>query len=187
MRTRYQGPDSGDASDPRRQRIAAEEMKAARNSALGRKWTVGQRKFFRSWRNYYPSLAYARNDPETLYVAIDHAARKAAMNQTSFYNRYLLSGRLPYIVSVWWHGRHRRQKCLVLRGALMEVLTRDLRDAAKRRYVRRSRRRMADLERQLGERRKFEANGRSRSPGSDHFEIDPLSRKISGRRPSGLD
>jgi hypothetical protein len=48
------------------------------------------------------------------------------MNQTSFYNRYLLSGELPYIVKVWWHGRRRRQKCLVLRGALMEVLTKDI-------------------------------------------------------------
>jgi hypothetical protein len=52
-------------------------------------------------RNYYPSLAYARDDPGTFYVAIDHAARKAAINQTSFYNRYLLSGELPCIVSVW--------------------------------------------------------------------------------------
>jgi hypothetical protein len=78
-------------------------MEAASNSAPGRKWMVEQRKFFRSWRNYYPSLAYARNDPDTLYVAIDHAARKAAMNQTSLYNRYLLSEELPYVVKVWWH------------------------------------------------------------------------------------
>jgi hypothetical protein len=56
-------------------------MDAARNSAPGQKWTVEQRKFFRSWRNYYPSLAYARNDPDTLYLAIDHAARKTEMNQ----------------------------------------------------------------------------------------------------------
>jgi len=82
--------------------MAAEEADAARNSAPGRKRTPEQRNFFRSRRNYYPSLAYARNDPGTLYVAIDHAARKAAMNQTSFYNRYPLSGKVPYIVSVWW-------------------------------------------------------------------------------------
>jgi hypothetical protein len=155
MRTRYQGPDSGyDASDPKLQRIAAEEMNAARNSVPGRKWTVEQRKFFKSWRNYYPSLAYARNDPDTLYVAIDHAARKAAINQVSFYNRYLLSRRLPYIVKVWWHGRRRRSKCFILRSALMEVLTKELCQEAKRQYVRRGRRRMADLERELDERRR---------------------------------
>ena len=62
MRTRYQGP-SAFADSERSVRIAAEETEAARNSAPGRKWTVEQRKFFRSWRNYYPSLAYAREDP----------------------------------------------------------------------------------------------------------------------------
>ena len=153
MRTRYQGPDSGaDAFDHKLERIAAEEMEAARNSAPGRKWSTEQRNFYRSWHNYYPSLAYARNDPDTLYVAIDHAARKAAMNQVSFYNCFLLSGELPYVVKRWWHGRRRRQKCFVLRAALMEVLTRELCQEAKRHYVRRSRRRMADLERELGQR-----------------------------------
>ena len=90
------------------------------------------------------------------------------MNQTSFYNRYLLSGELPYVVKVWWHGNHRRQKCLVLRGALMEVLTKDICQQARRQYVRRHRTTMAALERQLEEGRKAQANGRNRSPGSDH-------------------
>ena len=53
MRTRYQGP-SAFADSERSVRIAAEETEAARNSAPGRKWTVEQRKFLRSWRNYYP-------------------------------------------------------------------------------------------------------------------------------------
>ena len=97
-------------------------------------------------------------------MAIDHAARKAGINQTSFYNRYLPSGELLYIVKVWWHARRRRQKCLVLRSALMEVLTKDLYQQAKHQYVRRSRRGMADLERELDERRKAL---RHRRPGSD--------------------
>ena len=41
----------------------------------GRKWTAEQKSFYRSWRSYYPSLVYARNDPHTLGVAIDHAVQ----------------------------------------------------------------------------------------------------------------
>lgn len=53
------------------------------------------------------------------------------------------------MVKRWWHGRQRRSKCFVLRGALMEVLNRETCQEAKRQYVRRSRRKMAHLERQL--------------------------------------
>ena len=41
---------------------------------------------------------------------------------------------------------------------------------------------MADLERELDERRKAEANGRNRSRGSDDFEINPPVRRVSRRR-----
>jgi len=81
---------------------------------------------------------------------------------------------------------HGRQKCLVLRGALMEALTKDICQQARRQYVRRGRRRMADLERQLEVRRKAEANSGNRSQGSDDFEINPAARRVSGRRPPGL-
>ena len=63
-----------------------------RNKRGRRNWTPEQRKLYRAWHNYYLTLAYARNDPKTFYVAIDHAARMAGMNQCGFYNRYLLSG-----------------------------------------------------------------------------------------------
>src|SRR6516165_2516858 len=88
-----------------------------------RHWTPEQRQLFRAWHNYYPTLAYARNDPKTIYVAVDHAARMAGMNRCGFYNRYLLSGRLPYVVRSWWHAGKRRRKSLVLRTALLEMLT----------------------------------------------------------------
>ena len=99
-------------------------MDGNRNKRGRRNWTLEQRKLYRAWHNYYPTLAYARNDPKTFYVAIDHAARMAGMNQCGFYNRYLLSGELPYVVMLWWHGKgRRRQKCFIPRGALLEVLT----------------------------------------------------------------
>jgi hypothetical protein len=91
-------------------------------------------------------------------MAIDHAARKAATNQTSFHNRYLISGELPFIVKVWWHGRWRRRKCFVQRatGALMEVLSNEFCQNAMRQYLPLSRMRIADPERRL-ERAGFEA------------------------------
>src|SRR6516165_1654104 len=121
-----------------------------------RHWTPEQRQLFRAWHNYYPTLAYTRNDPKTIYVAVDHAARMAGMNRSGFYNRYLLSGRLPYVVKSWWHGGKRRRKSLVLRSALLEMLTKEICHAAKLQYVRRGRTTMAALERQLEERRKVE-------------------------------
>ena len=190
MRTRYPGPEGWPRTslrdplprslavdppiavpttsyDALQQRIREGEKEAAKCSVPGRKWTAEQKSFYRSWRNYYPSLAYARNDPHTLEVAIDHAARMLGINQTSFYNNYLASGRLPYVVKRWRHGKGRpRRKSFVLRSALIEVLTKDLYQQARRQYVRRSRRRMAGLERELEERRKAEANGRN-WPGND--------------------
>jgi hypothetical protein len=74
----------------------------------------------------------------------------AGMSQCGFYNRYLLSGELPYVVMSWWHGKgRRRQKSFIPRGALLELLTKRLCQEARRQYVRRSRRKMADLEREL--------------------------------------
>jgi hypothetical protein len=97
------------------------------------------------------------------------------MNQCGFYNRYLLSGELPYVVMSWWHGKgRRRQKSFIPRGALLEALTKGLCQEAKRLYARRSRKRMAALERQLDERRRAEVPNfapsapRVRLPGSDH-------------------
>jgi hypothetical protein len=152
-----------------------------------RHWTPEQRQLFRAWHNYYPTLAYTRNDPKTIYVAVDHAARMAGMNRSGFYNRYLLSGRLPYVVKSWWHAGKRRRKSLVLRSALLEMLTEEICRDAKLQYVRRHRTTMAALERQLEERRKAEANGRNRSPGSDDFEINPPTSRFSGRRPPDRD
>jgi hypothetical protein len=124
-----------------------------RNERGRRSWTLEQRRHYRAWHNYYPTLAYARNDPKTFYVAIDHAARMAGMNQCGFYNRYLLSGELPYVVLSWWHGKgRRRQKSFIPRSALLEVLTKGLCQEARRRYARRSRKRMGNLEQQLNER-----------------------------------
>ena len=98
-----------------------------RNERWRRNWTPEQRKLYRAWHNYYPTLAYARNDPKTFYVAIDHAARMAGMSQCGFYNRYLLSRELPYVVMSLWHGKgQRRQKSFIQRGVLLEVLSKGL-------------------------------------------------------------
>ena len=152
-----------------------------------RHWTPEQRELFRAWHNYYPTLAYARNDPKTIYVAVDHAARMAGMNRSGFYNRYLLSGRLPYVVRSWWHGGKRRRKSLVLRSALFETLTEEICRDAKLQYARRQRTTMAALERKLEERRKAEANGGNLSTRSNDFEINPPTSRFSGRRRSDLD
>src|SRR6516225_5629526 len=104
-----------------------------------RHWTPEQRQLFRAWHNFYPTLLHARNDPKTIYVAVDHAARMAGLSRGGFYNRYLLSGRLPYVVKSWWHGGKRRRKSLVLRSALLEMLTKEICHAAKLQYVRRGR------------------------------------------------
>ena len=80
----------------------------------------------------------------------------AGLSRGGFYNRYLLSGRLPYVVKSWWHGGKRRRKSLVLRSALLEMLTKEICHAAKLQYVRRGRTTMAALEQQLEERRKVE-------------------------------
>ena len=83
MRTRYHGPDSGaDGSDPKLQRIAAEEMEAARNSA----WAEVDSRAAQVLQILAQLLSVAglcARRSGNLYVAIDHAARKAAMNQVS--------------------------------------------------------------------------------------------------------
>jgi hypothetical protein len=109
------------------------------------------------WRNYYPSIAYARGDPHTVLVPIDRAADMAGLTQMAFYFRYLHSGRLPYEVKTWFHGRKMRRKSFVLRAALMELLTRDLLEAARRQLLKRRPRQraisrkatVADLEQEL--------------------------------------
>jgi hypothetical protein len=55
-----------------------------------RRWNEQSRRSFKLWRNYYPSLAYARGDPHTAYVPIDRAADMAGLTQMAFYFRYLL-------------------------------------------------------------------------------------------------
>jgi hypothetical protein len=115
------------------------------------------RRSWRVWRNYYPSFDYALDDPRTLYVPIDRAAHMAGCARHRFYDRYLASGRLPYEVKFWFHGKKMRRKSFVLRSALMELLARDLLEAARLQVLKRrprarsiSRRATAaDLEREM--------------------------------------
>jgi len=115
-------------------------------------WSEQARRSWKSWRNYYPSLAYARGDRRTFFIPIDEAAHMAGLSRRNFYKRYLLSDRLPYVVKTWFHGRKMRRKSLVPRGAVIELLARELCLKAKQQYVRRSRRSMTDVERELEER-----------------------------------
>jgi hypothetical protein len=101
------------------------------------KWTEQARRSFKVWHNYHPSIAYARGDPHTFDVPIDRAADMAGVSQDNFYKCYLQSGRLPYEVKIWWHGRKRRRKSFIPRAALMELLARDLLEAARRQLLKR--------------------------------------------------
>jgi hypothetical protein len=137
-------------------------------------WSEQARRSWKAWRNYYPSLAYARGDRRTFYIPIDEAANMAGLTRRNFYKRYLMSKRLPYVVKTWFHGRKMRRKSLVPRGAVVELLARELCQEARRHELRRAglaiRRnaQAADLERELNERRRAGANGRNRLPGNDH-------------------
>jgi hypothetical protein len=120
-----------------------------------RKWSERARRSWKTWRNFYPSLDYARGDPRTFYVPIDRAAHMAGLCERNFYDRYLASGRLPYVVKTWFHGRKMRRKSFVQRSALLELLARELCEAAKLHMSRRGRpaiprkATVADLERLL--------------------------------------
>ena len=67
-----------------------------------RPWSERARRSWHAWRNFFPSFAYARGDLHTFYVPIDRAAEMAGLSQRNFYNRYLLSNRLPYVVKIWF-------------------------------------------------------------------------------------
>ena len=84
-------------------------------------WSEQARRSWKAWRNYYPSLAYARGDRRTFYIPIDEAANMAGLSRRNFYKRYLMSARLPYVVKTWFHGRKMRRKSLVPRGAVVEL------------------------------------------------------------------
>ena len=121
-----------------------------------RRWNKQSRRSVKVWRNYYPSIAYARGDPRMVLVPIDRAAYMAGLTQMAFYCRYLYSGRLPYVVKTWFHGRKMRRKSFVPRAALLELLTREMLEAARFQYLKRNRRRIishrttvANLEREL--------------------------------------
>ena len=121
-----------------------------------RQWSERARRSWKAWRYYYPSLDYARLDPRTFYVPIDRAAHMAGLSQRNFYDRYLQTGRLPYVVRTWFNGRKRRQKSFVQRNALLELLARELGGAARRHMARRGQRvaisrraKVADMERLL--------------------------------------
>jgi len=62
---------------------------------------------------------------------------------------------LLYFVKTWFHGRKMSRKFLMPRGAVVELLTRELCINAKGQYVRRRRIRIAELERELEERCRF--------------------------------
>jgi hypothetical protein len=131
-------------------------------------WSEERRRSFALWRNHYPSLAYARGDPHTFYVPIDHAAQMAGLNQFNFYKRYLLSNRLPYVVKHWWHGRRHRRKSFIPRNALLELLARELCESAKLHMKRRGhpaiprKARLADLDRMFEERDATRLRGNQR-------------------------
>ena len=134
---------------------------AERNTPGGpNPWSEGAKRSWQVWRNYYPSLGYARGDPKTFYVDIDRAAHMAGLTRRNFYYRYLRSGRLAYEVKTWFHGRKRRQKSFVQRAALLELLSRELLEAARLQMLRRRPRpgvisrkaTVADLERELEQR-----------------------------------
>ena len=54
-------------------------------------WSEQARRSWKAWRNYYPSLAYARGDRRTFYIPIDEAANMAGLSRRNFYKRYLAS------------------------------------------------------------------------------------------------
>jgi hypothetical protein len=91
----------------------------------------------------------------------------AGLTRRNFYYRYLRSGRLAYEVKTWFHGRKRRQKSFVQRNALLELLSRELLEAARLQMARRRPRplaiprkaTLADLDRELEERRKRRLEG----------------------------
>jgi hypothetical protein len=97
-----------------------------------------------------------------------------------------MSGRLPYFVKTWFHGHKMRRKSLMPRGAVVELLTRELCLKAKRQYVRRSRTRMADLERELeAATRKGKLEPDSSGPTPDEYLARPLLPKLDGTRFAG--
>jgi hypothetical protein len=61
----------------------------------------------------------------------------AGLSHRNFYNRRLASNRLPYVVKTWFHGRKRRRKSFVQRAALLELLARELCQAARLQLLRR--------------------------------------------------
>ena len=95
-----------------------------------RQWSDRARHSWKVWRNYHPSLAYARGDLHTFYVPIDRAAHMAGLSRRNFYGCYLLSAHLPYVVRTWFHGRKMRRKAFVQRSAVIELLARELRESA---------------------------------------------------------
>jgi hypothetical protein len=121
------------------------------------KWSEEKRRSWRAWRNYHLSLPYARGDRHTFYLPIDWAAEMAGCSRRNFYDRYLQTGRLPYELKTWFHGRKMRRKSFVPRAALMKLLTRELLETARRQLLRRRSRPLAirrkatvaDLEREL--------------------------------------
>jgi hypothetical protein len=70
-------------------------------------------------------------------IPIDRAAHMAGLSRRNFYFRYLLSGRVPYVVKTWFHGRKMRRKSFVPRAALLELLARELCQAARLQLLRR--------------------------------------------------
>jgi hypothetical protein len=100
-------------------------------------WSEAARRSWKARRNYYPSLAYARGDRRTFFIPIDEAANMAGLTRRNFYKQYLMSHRLPYVVRTWFHGRKMRRKSLVPRGAMIELLARELCQEARRHQPRR--------------------------------------------------
>jgi len=102
----------------------------------------------------------------------------AGLSRRNFYKRYLMSARLPYVVKTWFHGRKMRRKSLVPRGAVVELLARELCEEARRHQLRRARlairrnAKAADLERNLRSGARPKRLGRTRrQPASDLSQI----------------
>lgn len=84
--------------------------------------------FVSGWKAHFPTLAAARNDPKSFWMAGDFAADMLGCTREQFYSRYLRTGRLPYIVRQWLcgDGRTRRaircQKAFVPRTVVQELV-----------------------------------------------------------------
>lgn len=75
------------------------------------------------WRAKFPTLAHARNDPKTFWMAADFACDLLNCSRQTLESRYLRTGRLPYMVRRWSRGvrGHPASKVFVPRAVVQEL------------------------------------------------------------------